>query len=581
VLISAQFQTYVPGAPSPSPYLLSGGDVSVPSIKPGSDEPFDNAGGGAGLAEGDPGHYRAVSEDGSRVYFTAPDSTTFGSPIFGAQLYLRKNIGSPTAETVRVSAPEPGVSDPLGTWAAFYRGASADGRRAFLTSCEKLTSDATADASGGDLNVRNCSPGETSSDLYLFDANANDGAGDLVDLTTGDSRGAGVLGVVGVNEDGTRVSFVATGELAGAAIRGRPNLYVWELGEGITHVAALADADEGVWVDFNRADKEARSTPDGRHLIFTSTAKLSPLADGNATQVYLFNVDQPHRLECVSCTANAGAPTGATISNQVKDQPSFDATLTSATLEKRNLTDDGQRAFFETQSPLVPKDTNGQIDVYEYDAVAQSLRLLSTGQSSTRSVFAGASRDGQDAFFWTREPLVRGDDDFQNDIYDARIGGGLFEPRPDECVVDCDDPLTSPPVLATPRSNATKSRNANPGPRPALRLRRLTRAQVARLARGKRIAVRVRVNRSGWVRFVARAEVAGHRTVVARAARRARRAGVVKLPLKLSLAARRAIGENRRLSVVLSVAFQGASRQRHVRIDLRLPSVSAGGGTQR
>ena len=40
-------------------------------------------------------------------------------------------------------------------------------------------------------------------------------------------NGASVLGVVGASEDGSYVYFVAEGHLAGGALGGQPNLYVW------------------------------------------------------------------------------------------------------------------------------------------------------------------------------------------------------------------------------------------------------------------------------------------------------------------------------------------------------------------
>ena len=60
------------------------------------------------------------------------------------------------------------------------------------------------------------------------------------------------------------------------------------------------------------------------------------------------------------------------------------------------LTDAGQ-VFFETNEALVPSDTNGQLDVYEYEG--GGAHLISSGTSSFESVLEDASESGDDAFF--------------------------------------------------------------------------------------------------------------------------------------------------------------------------------------
>ncbi len=109
---------------------------------------------------GDP--WRAVSADGSRVFFTGGE----GEPtaIFG-QLYVRENPMSPVegcavsggACTVEVSASQRSVPDPSGPRPAFYRGASVSGSRVFFTSRAELTNDA------------NTGPADQAANLYEFD----------------------------------------------------------------------------------------------------------------------------------------------------------------------------------------------------------------------------------------------------------------------------------------------------------------------------------------------------------------------------------------------------------------------------
>ena len=77
----------------------------------------------------------AISSDGSRAYFT--DGGT-------EQLYLREGAAGPAPETVHVSAPQRTIGpDPAGTRSAAFMAATPDGSKAFFTSAEKLTDDAT------------------------------------------------------------------------------------------------------------------------------------------------------------------------------------------------------------------------------------------------------------------------------------------------------------------------------------------------------------------------------------------------------------------------------------------------------
>src|SRR4029077_19367630 len=108
----------------------------------------------------------------------------------------------------------------------------------------------------------------------------------------------------------------------------------------------------------------------------------------------------------------------------------------------RALSEDGSRIFFNSFGPLVPRDTNGVRDVYEWERAGSEeecvgakgaelyvasaggcLSLISSGQSPTDSEFTDASPDGRDAFFKTAASLQPQDPGLI-DIYDARAGGG-------------------------------------------------------------------------------------------------------------------------------------------------------------
>ena len=105
--------------------------------------------------------------------------------------------------------------------------------------------------------------------------------------------------------------------------------------------------------------------------------------------------------------------------------------------------------FFDSVDALVPRDSNGTVDVYEYEPPqsegqppsndcsvpsptysAQSggcVDLISSGTSPEESEFLDASEAGDDVFFLTGAQLVPADLDTALDIYDARVGGAVSE----------------------------------------------------------------------------------------------------------------------------------------------------------
>lgn len=558
---------FLPGAPPWAAYDWRGGTLSVASVLPsGSVAP--DARPGAGLTRS--GNYRAVSEDGSRIYFTAPSSLN-DQATKGATIYVRRGHGTPAADTVAISDPEAGgaISDPVQPRAAFFRTASSDGERAFFTSCERLTHDSTA--SPTDAGQGRCqASGGAENDLYLYDLEANGGAGDLIDLTVADTDGADVLGVLAASLDGTRAYFVATGALDGAAVPGQPNLYLWEEGLGVTHIATLDPSDTDVWDAPRFAESEARVTPDGGHIVFSSRAQLTSFDNAGTRQVYLYDVAEDD-ISCASCRSGGPPTADATIRQQGDPQ--------SRSFDPRNVVDDGSLVFFQTAEALSDGDTNGELDVYEYDAVRDRITLISTGRSGSPSLFGGASPDGDDVFFTTREQIVGWDQDPLVDLYDARVGGGLPEPGPSapDCGVDCQGAPADRPTLKDPATAGFEGAgNLEPGPRAAFAIRRVSPAQRARLARTGRVTLRIRVNRAGRLTAIGRSKLAGRRRIVAKASKRAGGDGIVALRLELSEAARRHLKRGRRLRLSVSVRFTGVRERRKLTLSLRRPAANAG-----
>jgi len=362
----------------------------------------------------------AVSEDGSRVYFT---------DLASGRLYLRESAPGGVGETLEVS------SGP-----AAWQAATPDGSQAFY--------------SEGGL-------------LYRFDVQAA-GGGQRTALT---AAGAEVQGVLGVAEDGSYVYFAAQGVLAAGGVSGAGNIYVWHEGaialvstgsEEADWTAHTLLYDSEVRAGPDEGVRSARVSDDGRTLMFTSRASLSSYDNQGAgnhcteqeapapcDEVYVYDAGSggASSLTCVSCNPSGmPATSDALLYHAENDGAVAPPTLYPWELP-RNLSADGSRVFFETEEALLPADSNSAMDVYEWEREGAGscpagrsggcLYLISSGVSSEPSYFAQASSSGGDVFFFTRQALVGQDEDELVDLYDAREGGGIAAQNPPAPAAPC------------------------------------------------------------------------------------------------------------------------------------------------
>jgi hypothetical protein len=386
-------------------YYWDEGRLALASVLPDGTPSIGSAGG-----------TRPVSTDGSRLYWHVTQSEA------EMPQYLSEN-GTSRLVTER-------ESDGAEASAIFLL-ANDDGSVAYFTSTEQLTEDAST----------------TGTDLYRYDALARK----LVDLTaSAEASGGAAQGVVGTSEDGSVVYFVAEGVLAPGATAGRPNLYVDD-GSGTTFIASLhpeEDAEHpGDVIDWGGArpwlaSAHAQVAPDGRSLLFLSLESLVPgyETDGHI-EAYLYQSGSG--LTCVSCNPTGEAAHGDATLTQTK---SVIALNVQEDFPVDNIDGGGAQVFFETTDALLPTDTNEKRDVYEWERAGSGscpgpgdcLSLISTGRGSSDSYFEGASRDGEDAFILTREPLVGQDTDNNVDVYDVRVGGGLASQNPPPAPPACE-----------------------------------------------------------------------------------------------------------------------------------------------
>jgi hypothetical protein len=535
------------------------GTVRLVGILPdGTPAPVSVAGQSASLTAYTP---HAVSQDGSRIVFTDAFSPT--TPAQG-DLFMRIDGSS----TVQLNASERSSPDPAGPQPAKYWDATPDDAAVYFTSGEQLTDDDT----------------NHTVDLYRYELAAPAGhrlTRLSVDSDLSDGDGASVSQVIGASTDGHYVYFIAEGQLVPGAPAGvATRIYVWHDGSvhqvGILSSGFGNDSDLDGQPGYSLQLKLSRVSPDGRFMVFVSHSGVgltgydhgtcavpsgggTNSGSGPCAEFYEYDAAGDGGagvLSCVSCVRDGTAASfGATTNDRVN------ASATPDTFHlNRFLADDG-RVFFDTGERLVGGDVNGSVvDVYEYDPVSRSVQLVSSGHSPDGSYFVDASPDGRDVFFLTRERLVGWDVDQNDDLYDARLGGGFPEPAgvPGPCVGNaCQGPASSAPADRVPGSVAFHA-GQDPLTVGVFRVVSLTASQVRVWAAGGVLALGVRISRSGRLSARVLARIGHRRRVVASAARGVRSGGVAHLRLSLSRIALRALAHSGRLRVGLSVSYSEA-----------------------
>jgi hypothetical protein len=194
-----------------------------------------------------------------------------------------------------------------------------------------------------------------------------------------------------------------------------------------------------------------QTSPNGKWLAFESKKSLTgyddtALAGEEAAELFLYSA-ATGQLVCASCNpTDEPAIRGGGVERPPELYRIFRA---------RQLLTDSGRVFFETREALVPSDTNGQLDVYEYEG--NGVHLISSGTSSFESNLESASESGNDVFFRSNQVLLQQDSqEGQLVIYDARVDGGIQAPAsPPACTTAdaCRTPVApQPSIYGTPAS---------------------------------------------------------------------------------------------------------------------------------
>jgi Tol biopolymer transport system component len=446
------------------------------------------------------GFQNVLSEDGRTLFFQSIDN---------GQLYVRRD-----GVSTMLSRPQGGTS---GTPTFYY--ATPDGSKVVFKDSAPLTPDSSA---GG-------------RDLYLYDV-ASDHLTVLTanpDVTTAP---------VGISDDGSTVYFASrTPAMASdTPVGAQRELFVWR--DGTRHFAG----DIGLTPSsFDPYTRSIDITADGRHALFSSTVQsntASPL--GGTRQLFVYDADTGTRT-CVSCRPDGTTPTAS-----VQDFGAGVGTFQTFIHALPNaLSADGRRAVFATTDALSPRDVNNANDVYEW--TPDGVTLISDGTDPNGSQLGDMSPDGTDLYFTTRDPLLAQDDDDDNDLYDARLGGGLPAPAVPTDTATCGgDACQGEPTPVAPIPGAGTIAFSGPGnttedasvpKEPAVV--KATRGAV----HGGRFTLKVRTPGAG------RISVSGtHVTTVRRTAAKAE---TYTLTVTLNAAAKRSLARHHTLKVSVKVGF--------------------------
>ncbi len=424
---------------------------------------------GATLGQGSErasGSHEAVSADGSRIVFTAPDPDVSVTGLhcwseggftwndkYTPQVYMRVDGEA----TVEVSAPEPGVK-PKVTYPSVFVGASEDGSKVFFVTKTELTAGAVnAKTSGLELyeceiveveegaerkpqcRLTRVSQGVSGAEGDVHFVAAISAGGSIVyfdagaKLTPESPEGGGLYRYDTANDTATYI-----GQDDGYP---NPEPYMW-YETGVTAGEFVFSGEVGLNPQANYY-----TTHNGEFLVFQSPMGELYRYDANNPVSSGGDVGALENPICVSCNSNGEPSTfssefarsGDRSDNPAGAQPRpISEEASSGPEDGKN---NGSHVFFDTAESLVPQDTNGKVDVYEWEEddagscreAEGCLSLITSGQDSLNSFFLDSSENGSNVFFGTHAQLVPQDTDTEGDLYDARV-----------CTVE--EPCVKPPV---------------------------------------------------------------------------------------------------------------------------------------
>lgn len=296
------------------------------------------------------------------------------------------------------------------------------------------------------------------------------GTGEIFEyhVTSGVSSEIGVGSLLAWSRDGSRVYFLGEEE----------GVYLYEAGETKpipgTQVGGYRVGVEsrrgGSIENHIRTETPAGNTrnmpvasaggSDGSHLLFIDSTKLTKYENEEHQEAYIYDAETGN-VRCISCNLHNKPPEVPRLrENDAQLVDEFSTDVGEELYQNPSppfISADGSQAVFETTEGLVPQDTNGTMDVYEwalegsdgctaesatYSKVIEGcVYLLSSGLGSegpfpfngvtSGTHLVGATEGLQNVYVQTPETLLPGLDNASH-VYDIRINGGFPYTPPGE-----------------------------------------------------------------------------------------------------------------------------------------------------
>jgi hypothetical protein len=480
-----------------------------------------------------------ISADGNRVFFHhqgAPldaDALPAEAPEAVQSVYMREGDEMTLVSPRRGSGPDAAVE---------FMGASEDGEKVFLQSTQQLTPE----------------PKGSGAAIYVYDVSR-----DELDLY---ADRAGGVELLGMSADGSTVLY-----------RSLATYHVFIARGGDTTLLGTLAADERSFgqegdtpfrLGSYRPDQRTlRFTPDGSALVFASAGLFAGSTSG-VVQVYRWS--EEHGLQNISSAGDSEQVEDASIGAYATMVPGhsreeFLAEHRLKALQGRVISDDGSRIFFETAEALVDRDVNGLTDVYEWHD--EEVNLVTPGNGGSKGLYHDSSADGKTVFFTTFD---RVDPDFDHnnnrDLYVAQPGGGFPPPpAPAACAGEACQQERPAPGAGDPASRSAGEGNVVAAPK----IVALGEKQLSKLASRGQTTVKVEVAAAGTVTALLKGKLDGRMRTVAKATKSVKKAGIARLTLKLSKAAREQLEERGKLRLTLEVTHSRADKTARKAVMLR------------
>ena len=303
-----------------------------------------------------------VSQDGSTVIFETGEGLVPTDTDSSRDVYARA-AGATTLLSKGATSSA--------AYDAFYGGASADATKVFFGTNESL--------------------GASDTDSYFDTYMSAGGAATLMTIGPDGGNGNFAAEFAGASQDGSRMFFQSMEQLVAADTDSQMDVY--ERVGATTNLASIGP--NGGNAAFPALYDGCSA--DGTKIFFTTDEALVS-ADLGGEDVY---------RHASGTTAIMSSPAHSGMEEYVGNSA------------------DGNHAYYETRVKVVPAtDLDSFIDVY--DSNGGSISLVSVGNrdqlGAANTYFAGAAANGSHVFIRTDEPLLAGDGDNNQDIYD--VAGG-------------------------------------------------------------------------------------------------------------------------------------------------------------